>query len=379
LSKKKLHILFLNSWYPSKVFTVNGDFIQRHAQAVAERHHVTAIHIITDSTLENDKFTEQTVENVHELIYYLKPRSNVLSKTTHYFKAFQTLLKKVGYFDIVHVNRLYPAGLIALYIKYRKKCPYIISEHFTGYLESRSKTISFLELYVSKLIVKHAYFVCPVSENLAMNMRKIGLKGNYEIVPNVVDTNLFVPAKRDSSRFIIVHVSSLVEEHKNIKGLLNAIRKFQDIDPDFLFYLIGDNPSQYQNYIENLDLNPENYILINQVSHQEIASYLKKADALVLFSNYENLPCVILEAFASGVQVISTDVGGISEFFPKDFGILISPKDETQLVQSLLEIQNNSDTIDPNKMHQYAVEHFSKEKIAKHFEKLYYITLKNET
>lgn len=379
MSKKKLHILFLNSWYPSKVFTVNGDFIQRHAQAVAERHHVTAIHIITDSTLENDKFTEQRVENVRELIFYLKPRSNILSKTIYYFKAFQILLKKVGHFDIVHVNRLYPAGLFALYVKFRKKCPYIISEHFTGYLESRSKTFNFLELYVSKLIVKYAHFVCPVSENLAMNMRKIGLKGNYEIVPNVVNTNLFVPTKKNSNRFTIVHVSNLVQEHKNINGLLNAIRKFQDIVPDFLFYLIGDNPSQYQNFIENLDLNPENYMLINQVPHQEIASYLKKADALVLFSNYENLPCVILEAFASGVQVISTDVGGISEFFPKDFGILISPRDETQLVQSLLEIQNNSDKTDPKKMHQYAVKHFSKEEIAKHFENLYFRTLKNET
>lgn len=376
MSKKKLHILFLNSWYPSKVFPVNGDFIQRHAQAVAERHQVTTIHLITDSSLKNDRYTEQTVENVRELIFYLKPRTNVLSKTTHYFKAFQTLLKKAGYFDIVHVNRLYPAGLLALYLKYRKNCRFIISEHYTGYLESRPITIGFLELYVSKLIVKQANFVCPVSENLAMHMQKIGLNGNYEIVPNVVDTDLFVPTKKKASRFTIVHVSSLVQEHKNIRGLLDAIRKFQDKVPRFLFYLIGDNPIQYQNHINNLGLNPENYALIDQVSHSKIATFLKKTDVLVLFSNYENLPCVILEAFSSGVRVISTDVGGIKEFFPKDYGILIPPNDEAKLVQALLEIQKNSDEIDTNKMHQYAVQHFSKEHIAKLFENLYYRALK---
>lgn len=378
MSKKKLHILFINSWYPSKVYPVNGDFIQRHAQAVAERHQVTIIHVITDSSLKKNNYTDQIYKNVRELIFYLKPRSNNISKMYSYFKAFHFLLKKTEKFDMVHVNRLYPAGLFALYLKYSKKNSYIISEHFTGYLKPQSKTIGSLELFVSKLIVKHADFVCPVSENLAINMLKIGLKGIYEIVPNVVDTNLFYPAKKESTRFTIIHVSSLVDEHKNITGLLNSIQKFQEVVPDFLFYLIGENPSQYQNHIDNLGINPENYLLIHQVPHHEIATYLKKADVLVLFSNYENLPCVILEAFASGVPVISTDVGGIREFFPKDFGFLIPPKDENQCVQALLKIYRNSDKIGANKMHHYAKQHFSKEEITKQFEKLYFRALKNE-
>jgi len=46
--KKKLHILFLSSWYPSHVSPSNGDFIQRHAEAIATKHNVTVIYVTTD-------------------------------------------------------------------------------------------------------------------------------------------------------------------------------------------------------------------------------------------------------------------------------------------------------------------------------------------
>jgi len=48
---KKLHVLFLASWYPSRVLKTNGDFIQRHAEAVALQHNVTVLHVISDSYL----------------------------------------------------------------------------------------------------------------------------------------------------------------------------------------------------------------------------------------------------------------------------------------------------------------------------------------
>lgn len=49
------------------------------------------------------------------------------------------------------------------------------------------------------------------------------------------------------------------------------------------------------------------------VPPSEVAGYMAKADILVMNSDFEGVPMVILEAFAQGLPVISTDVGGIGE------------------------------------------------------------------
>ena len=45
---KKLHILFLSSWYPSRVSYTNGYFVQKHAEAIASQHKVSVIFAIGD-------------------------------------------------------------------------------------------------------------------------------------------------------------------------------------------------------------------------------------------------------------------------------------------------------------------------------------------
>ena len=139
--------------------------------------------------------------------------------------------------------------------------------------------------------------------------------------------------------------------------------------------LIGDNPFQYQSLIDSLHIDPNNIQLIDQIPHDQVATYLQKSDAFILFSNYENLPCVILEAFACGTKVISTNVGGVKEFFPDNFGTLITSKDEVALLNSILEIQKNKNPIGKTEMHQYAKRNFGIEKISDEFSKLYYRSL----
>jgi len=102
---------------------------------------------------------------------------------------------------------------------------------------------------------------------------------------------------------------------------------------------------------------------------------VQNSDVFLLFSNYENLPCVILEAFACGTKVIATDVGGTNEYFPKDYGFLIPSKNETELLNSLIKIEGEGQNLLKKEMHQYAKTNFSKETICDAFSKLYYKSL----
>lgn len=375
--KVKLHILFLNSWYPSKVLPANGDFIQRHAEAIALEHQVTAIHVISDKSIKkNLVIDDTTINRVRTIIAYHKFSKNPLIKISRFFKSYLQLLNRIEYFDVVHLNRIYPVGLIALYLKWFKKKRYIVSEHWHGYHKPFCNNISFAERLFSKQIVKSASCICPVTDQLGTAMRNFGLtNNNYIKVSNVIDTDLFKPIDKVQNTFKIIHISSM-DKVKNVPEILKAIGKLQSTNVDFKFYLIGNNAVDFSSLAKQLKISPTRISFINQLSHQNLVSYLQQADVLVLFSTIENAPCVILEAFACGVSVISTNVGGISEHFPKDFGTLIPMHDTNALLEALIQNHNTKKKISKEAMHTYVNQNFSKMTVAKQFTKVYLSVLK---
>jgi glycosyltransferase involved in cell wall biosynthesis len=372
--KKKLHILFLCGWYPSSVLPQNGDFIMRHAEAVSSKHRVSVLHIISKPGLSKSRFEVDKASNLHSYIAYIKPSKNPILKLFRFWFAYQQLLKQIGSFDVVHLNKLYPFGLFALHLKKLKYLPYIISEHWTGYHLKEQKSLPWVERVLSKIITKNASSVCPVSTDLKNSMLKSGLKGSYEIIPNVVNTHLFKPAKKTTKKFTITHISNLEDQHKNISGMLRVAKQFESSIDSFQWNFIGGKKNRYKELIDELNFKKNTIHFMDQLSHKKIPKQLTQSDVFVLFSNYENLPCVILEAFACGIPVISTHVGGIHEFFPKDFGFLIEQNNEDQLLKKIMEIHQNPITKSDD-MHQYANTNFSSEKICESFSRLYLKTL----
>lgn len=365
---KKLHVLFLNSWYPSRVSPTNGDFIQRHAEAVSTIHQVTSIHVISDKNLKpNLEIEDQNINGVRTIIGYIKPTKNPLLKFYLYFKTYLYLYKMSGIVDIVHLNVIYPAGLFALYLKWFKKKVFIISEHWSLYKEINGFNVHFLIRSLMKIIAINSSYIAPVTNDLSLSMKKFGLKGTYVPVPNVVNTDLFIPDPHKTDEFTIMHASNMADV-KNVKGILNVIKKLELLSIKFTFYLIGENIEKHQKTIDSLKI--KQLITINHLPHSEFSVILKKTSVLVLFSKSENLPCVILEAFACGTPVISTNVGGIKEYFPENFGLLIENK-EPCLLEALLKIKDHFPKAPDAIMHHYIKNNFSPEVIGRTFSNLY--------
>ena len=368
--KKKLHILFLCGWYPSSVLPQNGDFIMRHAEAVSRKHQVSVLHIISKPGVSKTEIEMIKEGDLATYIAYIPPSFNPIIKLIRFWNAYKNILKKIGSFDLVHLNKLYPFGGFALHLKKIKQLPYIISEHWTGYHLKAQKSLPWAERVLSKIITKNASFICPVSTDLKNSMLKSGLKGSYEIIPNVVDTHLFKPAKKTTKKFTITHISSLLDKHKNISGMLRVAKQLENTIDTFQWNFIGGKKEEFSKLLDDLNFKKETIHFTDHLSHEQIPKQLTQSDVFVLFSNYENLPCVILEAFSCGVPVISSNVGGINEFFPEDFGFLIEQNNEDQLLQKIIEIYNNPMSRS-KKMHQFANDNFSSEIICDSFSKLY--------
>jgi glycosyltransferase involved in cell wall biosynthesis len=352
-----------------------GNFVQRHAEAIASIHNVSALYITARQGQTDDFVIEDNMINgvMTTIVYYAAEKNGFVTK----WRAFQ---KGIGYlkskhrfhFDLVHFNVIWNAGWQAVWLKKRYGLPYLISENYTGFdTTSRSDQPKGLKPF-SKIVTRNAAFVCPVTMNLQQVMLNYGLKGNYSIVPNVVNTDMFQlhAPKPDSVRFL--HISTLNDAHKNISGMLRCWKKCSDIYPHIHLQIGGDGPVEHFRKMANeLQIRKDSISFFGEKTPPEVASLMQESDCLLMFSNYENLPLVIIEALASGMAIISTNAGGVAEHIDNTLGYVINKRDEEALVASIVDYVKDPSRFKPELQRKYAVEHFSIPSIARQFDALY--------
>ncbi len=348
LPMSSLKILFLASWYPDKTKPLSGNFIQKHAMAVSKFCSVTVIYVSAFDQKEKFLLEDIRINNLSEIrVYYKKSMSGLrfwrILKTYYmkmkaYKMAFVHLMLKNWMPDFVHVNVFFPAGLFAKKLKRKYGLHYIITEHWTKFLPSSSEKFSFQERLTLRYIFSGADIVCPVSENLKNEMMRMGLKNKYVVVPNVVDPLTFFPSIENqfSQPVRFLHISHLEDKHKNISGILRTFKNLSLQEIPFSLTIVGDrNLDKAIDLAYDLDI-PENVIRFEgPKTEPEIAEIMRKHDVFVMFSHYENLPCVISEALMTGLPVIASSVGGIPEMINNSNGVLVAAEDENAFLQEL--------------------------------------------
>ena len=120
------------------------------------------------------------------------------------------------------------------------------------------------------------------------------------------------------------------ERRKGIEELLSVLKKIQD--QQFQFHFVGAIPDAKQLKAPNLHYHG------NIADSSKIKAILKTADVLVCPSYSEGMPTVILEAMASGLAIIASNVGAVSEQVSESNGILIEPGSKAELESALLKM-----------------------------------------
>jgi L-malate glycosyltransferase len=380
------NVLFLSSWYPTRDNPTMGNFVQKHAEAVALFATVTVLHVCFSKDITKDKeiVTEEKNNLTTHIVYIKKTRVQIpffreVLKLWKIIRAYQQAYKQLFRNkkpDIVHVNVLIPVGLIAYLFFKTKGVPYIITEHWTGYLpgdpNKPGRSMIFFRHFANK-----AACIAPVTDNLAKALKSFGIRNNFSVVPNVVDTDLFAGKEKNvDGKKHILHISSLLDVQKNFSGILVALGKLKDRYSDFVLEVISDGDfEQYHNKIERLNLT-ENIIFHGKNTTKEVADLMKQCDMFLLFSNYENFPCVIPEAWSCGLPVLSSDVGGIAEYMNESNGVLIEPRDVDSLAEKLEFMLNSLGKFDKQKIRDFAVNHFNYSVIGSQFIEIYNKALK---
>jgi glycosyltransferase involved in cell wall biosynthesis len=340
----KLNVLFLNSWYPNAVYPFNGNFIQQHARAISHYCNVGCLNIEAKEQKKNIEVSKKYNNGVLEVIVYTKKTKGVLSfpkkmllKIDAYKKGYELIISELGKIDIIHLNVVLTAGVYALHLKRKYNVPFVITEHSTRYLPIRKDGHNFIEKKILRKVTKKASKICPVSKDLQDAMLRSGYKGDYQVIPNVVNTKYFKFNKVKESDFTkILHVSSLKKEHKNWEGILNVVKELSLERNDFSLTIVSDGDLEpVKKYAQKLKIDSDFLEIVGEKTTPEIGEIMQQHDVFLLFSNFENLPCVISEALVSGMPVISSDVGGIKEMVNKKNGILVEAGNEKELLNTL--------------------------------------------
>lgn len=367
-----MKVLLISSWFPNKTEPTNGNFVEQHAIAINPFCDLSVLHVRAANVSKVEITAIKNNGLKGWMIYFPKKRINFISYLKYYYKGIKMIEKSNGKIDLIHLNVILPVGIVAYLAKLLRNIPYLITEHATIYKKERHKELSKLRLLISRLVAKNAKFICPVSQNLANEMHSIGIEGKYKVIPNVVNTSLFKATEKSNSIFKILHISTLVEAHKNGKGILRTIKKLSEKRNDFKLHVISDlNIENFKIEADKIGI-PHHFLQLEGAKNsEEIAAAFDEADVFLLFSNYENLPCVIIEAHASGVAVISTDVGGINEMITKENGILIPSKNEEALLEAIESIMDKKITFDSIAIEAIAKENYSYDTIGKQYYELY--------
>ncbi len=367
------NVLFLSSWYPSRVHTTLGNFVRYHALAASKYNTINVLYIVADDNVKGYEIKYFQDEELKTTIVYFK---RGFFKYLNYFiaftKGFQFLLKKKKIkFDIVHMNIMHPGIWQALYLKWIYKIPYIVSENWHGFQDLAKYNLSFLEMMLIKLGFRFSSVISPVSQQLKNCMINANYKAEYKIIPNVVDTDKFHLGEKDddNKNFTFLHVSTLDDSIKNVSGIIDAFEKIKHQNIELK--IVGDGPTDW--IVKKIStLKTKNTILVeSEKTHDQIAKEMQKADVFVLFSNIENLPLVLIESISSGTPFIATKVGGIPEIFNNEMGRLVDARDIDQLLYEMNFMIENPNFFNSSSIRSYAIKNYSNEEVGKKFNDLY--------
>jgi glycosyltransferase involved in cell wall biosynthesis len=355
MARKK--ILWLCSWYPNRTDPFDGDFIQRHARAAALYHDIQVIRVVADSALAPGVVETELTDQAHlaEQIIYLGKGKGLLGRFLFYrrwnsvFKqAIEKYLAEQGPPSVIHVHVPYPAGRMALWLQQKIRRPYVVTEHWTIYQPGSEIGYGQQPVRMRSLItsvLNGAATFLPVSANLGQLIHEQVTQVPTQVIRNVVDTSLFFFKEQAGGRnlsFRFIHVSGLSIQ-KNPEGLLRAFAAARQEDPDMELWILGNRDQTLPSYAAKLGLSPEAIKFGGEVSYSEVARQMQVTDALILFSQVENAPCVISEALCCGLPVIATITGGIPEMLDESNGLMIEPGDEMAMKNALLKLKQSYD------------------------------------
>jgi phosphatidylinositol alpha-mannosyltransferase len=182
----------------------------------------------------------------------------------------------------------------------------------------------------------------------AMRYTKKWVHGDYEIIPNGIDLDLFSPKVTALPEFKDDKINILfvgrLESRKGLIYLLKAYRSIKRNIQNSRLIVVGPGKRlrlKYGKWVAKNHL--DDVVFIGYTSQEELPRYYQTADIFCApATGRESFGIVLLEAMATGKPVIATSIEGYRCVLTNGVeGILVPPKNDKEIEKALLRLIAN--------------------------------------
>lgn len=377
------NVLFLPKWYPNRNDPQLGVFIQKHARAIAEQDDVTVFYAHSDERQKVNNIQSEfyATGRLSEYIYYYKPArgfGSVIRNAIRYYSCWTRFKKESGIFhgkkpDILHAYILLRPAVLAYITLLGKRIPYIISEQWSGYATGKYRERTWMQRMLSRLVMRKAAAITSVSDFLKKKMSDFFPGSSIEIVYNVIEQTEKSEIVPETGKINMLIVADLVDNIKNISGVLDALADVSSTLPDYELHIIGHgrDKDKLMQLAQTHGLLDKKVFFDGLKNNSEVYAALHRCDFLIMNSRYETFSLICAEALSCGKPVIATRCGGPQEFITSDTGILIEPDNQSQLREAIQRMSTSFRSFDHFTLRQFALERFSASEAGKKFHRIY--------
>jgi glycosyltransferase involved in cell wall biosynthesis len=155
------------------------------------------------------------------------------------------------------------------------------------------------------------------------------------VVPNVVDFSRFGFRQRATLRPRILSTRNF-ESLYNVECTIRAFRLVQDEFPDATLTLVGGGTEEAALRALVQELGLKEVAFVGRVDPNDVARFYHDHDVYVQTPNIDNMPTSVIEAFACGLAVVSTEAGGVPAIMTNGVHGLLAPIDDHSTVGRLV-------------------------------------------
>jgi len=249
--------------------------------------------------------------------------------------------------DVVQVNGARSVKYGAMARRFNRNGRWILIYRNIGIPQDWVRGWHYRSLY-QKVIMPRIDGVVGVSETTLQSVRDFyNLPIPMTHIPRAVAPKTLEPTRTPESvrravetpseAPVILYVGSLSAE-KRLDRFLRVTQRVLKNIPNLRVWVIGDGPQR-----SDLEREVKKTGLVETVCFlgvkEDVADYMSSSDLLLLTSDTEGIPGVILEAGWLGLPAVATRVGGVPEcVLDERTGLLVEPDDEVGLAQAVVQL-----------------------------------------